>query len=314
MAPRFLMIGACLAGITALWLFQGLSGNRDFVLGLRAEKLAALALVAGSVGMATVLFQTVAQTRILTPAIMGFDALYLLVQSVAVAGLGMVGYASLPAGMKFGLETLLLTGVAVALFGAFLGRAKTNDIARTILTGVILGILFRAGATLVGRLIDPNEYAVVQQASFANFSRPALGTTLWAAIVAIPAMGLALWLGPRLDVLGLGREQAISLGLPHRRMVVASLALVAVLTASSTALVGPVAFFGLIVAALAQTLAPGEPHRIRLVLAAAIAALLLIGGQWVFERVPGLNSTLSVVIEFAGGIVFLALLVKGKIR
>jgi len=316
MRPRTaLLIALLLALAVALWLFQGLGpGNTRFVLGLRATKLAALALVAASVGMATVLFQTVTQNRILTPAIMGFDALYLLIQSLAVAALGTVGFAMLPAGAKFAAETLLMTAVAVALFGALLGRAAPDSIGRTILTGVVLGILFRSGATLIARMLDPNAHAVVQAASFADFGRPAAGTLGWAATVALPAMALALALGPRLDLLALGRERAVPLGLQHRTMVLTTLALVALLTAVSTALVGPVAFFGLIVAGLAHALAPGARHRVLLLTAAALAATLLIGGQWAFERVLGLRATLSVVIEFAGGIFFLALLLKGRIR
>ena len=314
MERKAIVLAALILAMIGVWMLQGLGGNWRFVLALRAEKLAALCLVAAAIGMATILFQTVTQNRILTPAIMGFDSLYLLLQSLAVASLGPVGFSALPAGVKFLAETALLIAVAVLLFGALLGRASANSIARTILTGVILGVLFRSGTALTGRLLDPNDYAVVQQASFANFARPAGDTTLWAALVALPAMGVALWLGPRLDILALGRERAISLGLEHRAMVLTSLALVAMLTAVSTALVGPIAFFGLIVAGLTHALAPGARHVTLLGFAAGLAILILLCGQWIFERLLGMSATLSVVIEFAGGMLFLTLLLKGKIR
>lgn len=314
MQPRIAVLSGLLAIVSALWLFQGLGGNWRFVLDLRLGKLAALLLVAASVGMATILFQTVAQNRILTPAIMGFDALYLLIQSVMIASLGTVGFAGLPTGLKFAAEAAVMAGVAVALFGAMLGQARGDSIGRTILTGVVLGILFRSGATLVTRMLDPNEYSIVQQVSFANFSRPVTETTAWAAMVALPAMAAALWLAPRLDVLALGRDSAISLGLRHRRMVLFTLALVAVLTAVSTALVGPVALFGLIIAGFAHSILPDARHLRLLIAAALIAAVLLVGGQWAFERVLGLKATLSVVIEFLGGVFFLTLLLRGKVR
>ncbi|MFB2594696.1 iron chelate uptake ABC transporter family permease subunit [Paracoccus sp. p4-l81] len=311
--PLWLM-AAALAVISGLWLFQGLSGNVAFILSLRLDKLAALALVAASVGMATVLFQTVAQNRILTPSIMGFDALYLLVQAVGLASLGVTGFVTWPTGAKFLTEVALMSGLAVALFGTLLGRGGARDMGRTILSGVILGILFRAGASLIMRVMDPNAQAVVQSVTFANFSRPSGEMMIWAAMVALPAMAVAIWLGPRLDVLALGRERAIALGLGHRAMVLVTLALVAAMTAVATALVGPVAFFGLIVAALAHALLPGAPHRRLLIAAALIAGLVLIGGQLLFERALGLRATLSVVIEFAGGLLFLILLMRGKIR
>ncbi|HEY0213980.1 MAG TPA: iron chelate uptake ABC transporter family permease subunit [Paenirhodobacter sp.] len=301
----------------ALWMFQGLgSGRRDFILGLRWEKLTALILIGTSVAVATVLFQTVSRNRILTPSIMGFDALYLLIQTLAVAALGVAGFAMLAVGPKFLIETALMAVLALGLFGALLGRGggTADDIARTILTGVVLGILFRAGSSLIGRLLDPNAYATVQAISFANFGRPNAALIGWGAALSLPAIAIALWLGPRLDVLGLGRDRAVTLGLNYRAMVMGTLALTAVLVAVSTALVGPVAFLGLIVAGLTHGLFPAARHRLRLLAAALIACLLLVLGQWVFERILGQQAVLSVVIEFVGGVLFLVLLLRGRIR
>lgn len=310
------LLAVLLGAVSLCWLFQGLSGNRAFILDLRMTKLASLLLIGASVAVATMLFQTVAQNRILTPSIMGFDALYVMVQTLAVGGLGITGYAMLPAGAKFFAEAGVMTLMATALFGLILGRGSVgaNDIGRTILTGVVLGILFRSASSLMGRLLDPNAFAVVQGVTIANFSKPVGALNLWAAVLTLPAIAVALWLGPRLDVLGLGRERAISLGLAHRRMVVGTLILVAILVAVSTALVGPVTFLGLIVAGLTYGLMPGAPHRPRLVAAALIACLLLVAGQWIFERFLGQQATLSVVIEFAGGLMFLYLLLKGRVR
>lgn len=306
-----------LAAACGLWMFQGLGGgNRSFVLELRAQKMVALILVGTAAAVSTLLFQTVAQNRILTPSIMGFDALYVLVQTGAVAGLGAAGFAMLPAGLKFLSEAALMTALALVLFGTLLGRgtASADDIGRTILTGVILGILFRSGSALLARLLDPNAFSVVQSVTFADFSKPQGALLAMGSMIALPLVALALWLGPRLDVLGLGRERAISLGLPYRWLVALVLGVVALLVSVSTALVGPVAFLGLIVAGLAHAVNPGAPHRPRLIAGALIAAVMLVLGQWLFERVLGQTATLSVVIECAGGLMFLALLLKGRIR
>lgn len=319
--PLALRLGALalvLLALVAVWMFQGLGGgNQAFILGLRAQKLAALGTIGASVGVATVLFQTVSGNRILTPSIMGFDALYGLMQVLLVAGLGIVGFAQLNAGAKFLAETALMAGVALLLFGTLL-RGGARDVARTILTGVILGVLFRAGQGLVSRALDPNEFAVVQSATFANFGRPRGEVLAIGMLATAAACAVALWLAPRLDVMALGREKAVTLGLNWRGMVLGVLALVAVLVSVSTALVGPLAFLGLIVAGLAHAALHGLPggarHGALLPVAALIGPVLLIGGQWFFERVLGAQATLSVVIEFAGGLLFLALLLKGKIR
>ncbi|WP_022707014.1 iron chelate uptake ABC transporter family permease subunit [Paracoccus zeaxanthinifaciens] len=309
-----LALAACLLLCAGLWMFQGLGGgNRGFILSLRASKLAALVVVAFAIGVSTVLFQTVAANRVLTPSIMGFDALYVLLQTLLVASLGTAGFASLPPGPKFMAEIALMTAMASLLFGVLLLKGS-RDLPRMILTGVILGVLFRALSSFVGRILDPNAYAVVQSVSFASFNKVQPGLLPFAAAITALAC-LAAWrLAPRLDVLALGRDPAVSLGLRHRGTVLQVLALIAVLVSVSTALVGPVSFFGLIVAGLAHGLMRSTRHAALLPAAALSGAILLVGGQWLFERVLDQGATLSVVVEFAGGLFFLYLLLRGHIR
>lgn len=302
-------------GASALvWMFGGIGGgNRAFILHLRATKLAGLVVVGAAVGVATVLFQTVAANRVLTPSIMGFDALYVLLQAVLVAGLGVAGFAAVPEAVRFLAEVAVMALLAVALFGTLLGRGA-RDIPRTILTGVILGVLFRSLSSFLARIMDPNAFAVVQGVSVASFGAidgallPVAGLLMSGCILG------AIWLAPRLDVMALGREVAVPLGLPFDRLVLATLALVGMLVSVSTALVGPVAFFGLLVAGLAHGLAPSARHAVLLPAAGLIGALILVAGQTLFERLLGQTGTLAVVVEFAGGLFFLFLLLKGRVR
>lgn len=313
-ARPLLWLTLALALASAAYLFWGLSGPRwGFVLGLRAVKLAGMLLVGAAVAVATVLFQTLSRNRILTPQIMGFDALYLLLQTLLVAGLGVTGFASLGSPARFGLEVAAMIALALVLFGLLLGRAG-QDIPRLILTGVILGVLFRSLTSLVARVLDPNAYAVVQQAGFASFAKVDATLLPLAAALVLGCIALALRLGPALDVLALGRPMALSLGLAHDRLLRLVLALVAALVATATALVGPLAFLGLIVAGFAHLLSPSHRHRVLLPVAMLLGALLLVAGQTLFERALGLQSALSVVIEGLGGLFFLWLLLKGKLR
>jgi iron complex transport system permease protein len=88
---------------------------------------------------------------------------------------------------------------------------------------------------------------------------------------------------------------------------------VAVLVSASTALVGPIAFFGLLVANLAY-IAVGHRHRRSLVAAALIAVVAVVGGQAFLEHVLKHGTVLGVIIEFTGGLVFLLLLMRGAYR
>ena len=311
MPDRRLVILAALALLAILaFMTIGLRGNIAFVLQLRGLKLLALLQVAISVAISTVLFQTVTANRILTPSIMGLDALYLLGQTVLVFLLGGLGYASLNSGMKFGTEVLLMIALAmILLWPLLLARMDMNLM---LLMGVTLGLLFRSVSALLSRLIDPNAFAVVQSASFANFNTLRADLTVLGTIITVIAAALSWRARHVLDVIGLGRETAIGLGVDWTKAAASFLLLVSVLVAVSTALVGPVAFFGLLVAAMAERLMKTQSHRLLLPSAALVAVIVLVGGQTVLQHGLGGASTLGVVIEFAGGLVFLLLLVLGN--
>nr|WP_319247013.1 iron chelate uptake ABC transporter family permease subunit [uncultured Celeribacter sp.] len=302
---------ACALAAVA-YLTIGARGDMGFVLSFRGGKLIALCLVAASVAISTVVFQTLSANRILTPAIMGFDALYLLLQTGLVFTLSGVGYASLPPVEKFIVETGVMLIAAMVLFGALLRRG--NDLSKMVLTGIIFGVLFRSLTSLLNRLIDPSEFAVVQSASFAQFN--AVNTDLlWiAGAVTLLACGLLMLRHRKLDVMALGRDTAIALGVNHDRETRLMLGLVAVLVSVSTALVGPVVFFGLLAAALAYRLAGTWRHALLLPLSALTAATILIASQTLFERVLKLSTSVSVVIEALGGLLFLVLILKGSRR
>ena len=76
------------------------------------------------------------------------------------------------------------------------------------------------------------------------------------------------------------------------------------------ALVGPVTFFGLLVSNMAYQLMHTHQHRYTLPATVLLGALLLVGGQMVLERVFSFNTSLSIVVEFLGGLTFIYLLVR----
>ncbi len=313
-ARRVLLALAVLVLVSATaFMTVDANGAWDFVLPFRGTKLAALALVALAVAVSTVLFQTVTDNRILTPAIMGFDSLYILLQTSLVFLLGSARLAGVDHRLRFVVEVLLLVGFAGLLF-RWLFTGARRSLHLLLLVGLILGVLFRSLGTFMQRLIDPNEFAVLQDAFFASFNGvdPAL-LGVSSVLVAI-ACAMAWRIRRTFDVLLLGRPTATMLGVEHRRVVTQVLVVVAVLVAVSTALVGPVTFFGLLVAHLAYLVVGSHRHRYVLPAAVAVAVVCLVGGQTVLERVLGYDTALSIVIEFLGGIVFLGLLLRDARR
>ncbi|WP_335946755.1 iron chelate uptake ABC transporter family permease subunit [Salipiger bermudensis] len=310
---RVLWLGLALLVLCGAFLAWQLRQPVGFILGLRAAKLGALVCVGAATGAATVLFQTVAGNRLLTPGLVGFDALFVLMQTLLVLVLGGVGAAAIPAGPRFLMEVAALGVASVALFGLLL-RRDARDITRMILTGIILGVLLRGLSSMVQRLMDPSDFAVVQQAMFASFGRVDPQQLTFSAVLLLAAMAVALRMAPALDVAGLGRDTARGLGLNHDRVVMTALLLMAAMVSVSTALVGPITFLGLLTASLARQVTGSHRHAVLLPAAAILGALILVAGQFLFERLLGSQSALAVIVEFFGGLVFLFLVLKRRRR
>lgn len=309
---RLLCLAAAALLCIAAYMLIGLRGNIGFVLALRATKLAALLQVSVSIAISTVIFQTITNNRILTPSIMGLDALYLFGQMLLVFLLGGMGYAALDPQLKFGGEILLLMALAAGLLLPML-RRKT-DMGLMLLAGVIFGVLFRSLQSLLARIIDPNDFAVAQGASFANFNDVRTDLLIFAAILTLMGAAIAWRSRHLLDIVALGADSATGLGVTWTKTVTGLLLLVSALVAVSTALVGPVAFFGLLVVAVAERIVDTRRHAALLPAAALAAIVILVGGQTLFQHGLGNSSTLGVVIEFAGGLAFLILLFLGSRR
>ncbi len=308
------LLSACFALISMVWLMQGLpERGMSFVVELRLVKLIGLTVVGAALAMSTVLFQTVACNRVLTPSIMGFDALYVLLQTALVASLGIAGVSAIPSLDRFLYSVGSLCVLATLLFGTLMGDG-IRDIPRTILTGVVLGVLFRSANSFLIMVLDPDTFAAVQTSQVASFNVIDPTILPWAAAACIGAGLVALVLGPALDVLALGRDVSVPLGLPYKALAIGSLAIVTLLVSVSTALVGPITFFGLLVVGIARSLTQSRTHRMFLPVASLVAAIILVAGQFVFERIAEMRGTLSVVVEFFGGLFFVYLLLKGRAR
>ncbi|WP_428978781.1 iron chelate uptake ABC transporter family permease subunit [Brenneria tiliae] len=306
---RLWLLGALALAAMAIFMTINLGSNLRYILTHRGLMLGTMLLVAFAASASTVLFQTVTNNRILTPSIMGFEALFVLIQTVLVFVFGVRGLPALGIQGKFFMEALLLVLFSAVLY-RWLFTGNRNNLHLVLLVGIICGTLFRSMSNLMQRLLDPSEFAIVQGRMFATFTRAApelIG--LSAAIAALVAV--MIWrMRFRFDVLALGRSTAINLGLDYKRSVTVILLLVSVLVAISTALVGPLTFLGFMVANLAYMIIGTSQHRFLLPAAFLLGIIALVGGQLILEHLLDMSGALSVVIEFIGGSLFILLLLK----
>lgn len=306
---RLLIMAVAVAVSLVAFLTLNQRAGWAFTLSFRGEKLVALILVAYSIALSTLVFQTLTGNRILAPGVMGFDSLYVLIQTSLVFFAGSALLYSMPPELKWLLEVLVLTVMTCSLY-LWLFHYQRRDLHTLVLIGIVFGILFRSLSALIGRLIDPVEFDFLQDNLFASFNTVQSELLGLSAVICI-LVSLYLWRHRyHLDVMALGEAAAINLGLKYRSLVMTCLISVSVLVAVSTALVGPVTFFGLMVVNMAYYLAGTHQHRYLIPMATGVAVLSLVGGQAVLEHVLRYGTALSIIIEFVGGLFFILLVIR----
>ncbi|WP_375644075.1 MULTISPECIES: iron chelate uptake ABC transporter family permease subunit [unclassified Bartonella] len=279
----------------------------------RLTKLASLLLIAYAISVSTVLFQTVVNNRLLTPSIMGFDQLYILIKTVTIYFLGSLSLPFLNEEGQLVLESLILIIFSISLF-RWLFSGSLKGLHLTLLIGVVLGGFFFSLRMFMQLQLNPDQMMNLTDIMFANFNKFNTSLISFATII-IFIISLIGWRSRHLlDILSLGRENALNLGVDYHKSATAILIFVSILVSISTALVGPVTFFGLLVANLSYELSPQAKHSIVVPIAILLAIICLVGGQFILEQVFNMAGRLSFIIEFCGGITFLILLMKGKLK
>lgn len=296
-------------GLTILYLTIGANGNWEYVLPRRGYKIAAIILTGATIAFSTMVFQTITNNRILTPSIIGLDSLYLLLQTFIIFTFGSLSVVMINKYINFGLSIVLMVIFAAILFKLLFKREGQN-IYFLLLVGLVFGTLFGSLSTFMQVLIDPNEFLMVQNRMFASFNN--VNTDIfWISFLLIIVVSIYSYRYVKyLDVLSLGKEHAVNLGVNYDQIVKRLLIIIAILVAIATALVGPITFLGLLVANVAHEFMKSYQHKYLISGAILISIVALVGGQLIVERIFSFSTPLSVIINFVGGVYFLYLLLK----
>ncbi|MFP3388739.1 iron chelate uptake ABC transporter family permease subunit [Brevibacillus sp. SIMBA_040] len=295
--------------LIAIFMLIDAGGNWDYVLPRRLKKILAIVLTGTIIAFSTMVFQTITNNRILTPSIIGLDSLYMFIQTFVIFAFGSTHITLLNKNINFLISAGVMVLFAMLLY-KFLFKREGQNIYFLLLIGIIFGTLFNSLATFMQVLIDPNEFQVVQDKMFASFNN-VNSDLLVISFILVIAIAIYFWRYMKyLDVLALGRDQAVNLGIDYDFVVKRFLIVIALLVSIATALVGPITFLGLLVANLAHQFLKTYQHKYLLAGSSLISIVALVGGLLVVERVFTFSTTLSVIVNFIGGVYFIYLLLK----
>lgn len=301
--------------IVAAFLFIGVKFHNHkllrYAMKLRIPKVIAMIITAFAIGAATIIFQSVINNTIVTPCLLGMNALYTLIHTSVVFVLGSGSILFTNDNLSF-LVDLVLMGIIATVVYSWLFKMTGHNVLYVLLVGTVLTSFFSSIQSTLTRVMDPNEYDTLLTSLVASFSNINSEIIIFSVIIlaligVIFRKELAL-----LDVITLGKEQAINLGVDYDRCIRRLLLAVTLCIAVATAMVGPISFLGLIIANISRQLLKTYRHTQLIAGAALMGVIALIGGQFIVERVFVYSILISVFITVAGGIYFLYLILKGS--
>lgn len=283
----------------------------QYAMKIRTPKLIVMLITAFAIGGASIVFQSIINNTIVTPCLLGMNSLYTLIHTAVVFCAGSASVLASNPNLSFAVD-LLLMGVVATLVYSYLFRKTNHNILYVLLIGTVLSSFFSSIQSTMTRIMDPNEYDTLLNTLVASFSN------INSEIIVFSLVLLALlifWLRKELallDVLTLGKAQAINLGVDYDRCVRRLLLGVTLCIAIATAMVGPISFLGLIIANLARQLLKTYRHTYLILGSALFGMFVLVGGQLLVEHVFSYAIPVSVFITVGGGIYFLYLLLNNR--
>lgn len=304
---------AALAVIAYLLVDANIGNERlfSFALRIRAPKIAAMLIAGFAIGAASIVFQSIIANTIVTPCLLGMNALYTLIHTAVyfVAGSGSV--FAVNANAAFAVDLMIMAFAATVIYG-FLFKKTNYNVLYVLLIGTVLTSFFGSIQSTLVRVMDPNEYDSLLTTLVASFSN-VNAEIIAVAVVVLAAIIAALWrdLG-LLDVITLGKDQAVNLGVDYDRTIRRLLLGVVLFIAVATAMVGPISFLGLIIANLARQLLQTYRHTQLIAGSALFGVVTLVAGQLIVEHLFSYAVPVSVFITIGGGVYFLYLLLRAR--
>lgn len=275
----------------------------------RLVALVAMLIAAVCQSLATVTFQTITANRVITPSLLGFESLYSAIHTSTIYFFGASALIDFTGLRAFSIQLIIMMGLSLVLYGTLL-RREESDIDTMLLIGVVLGQGLRSLSSFMRRLLSPSEFDILQARLFASVNHADEDYfPLVIPLIIVTSIVLFSYCS-KLNVLSLGREISTNLGLNYRNDRIGCLVIVSILTSISTALVGPMTFFGFLLAAMTYQIVPSYDHKYILPMSIALGFVILTVAYFFVNHIFNAQGVVTIVIELFGGLAFLITILR----
>lgn len=275
----------------------------------RIVALVSMIIAAVCQSLSTVAFQSTTSNRVITPSLLGFEALYSTIHTATIFLFGASTFINFSGLGSFVFQVVAMVFMSLILYGWLLS-GKYGNLQLMLLVGIIIGTGLKSLSSFMRRLLAPSEFDILQARLFGSVNNADSEYFIVAIPIVIVAVLLIFAYSKKLNVLSLGKDICASLGINYKFGVIYTLILVSVLMSISTALIGPLTFYGFLVATLCYQVAPTYDHRYIFPMALAIGFLILTGAYFFMYHVFDAQGVVSVIIEMFGGLTFLIVILR----
>lgn len=282
--------------------------TQNIIWEIRFPRVLLGAMCGAGLALCGVLMQCVTKNPIAEPYILGISsgASCGAVAVIVLGGISTIGINSISTGAFVGS---IISGVLVFAIGTQMG--KTTSTTRLVLTGMAISTIFSALTNLLIYSADNSNQA--KNALF--WTVGSLGGAKWDVlllpfIILIIVIIASFMMSKSLDILLLGDDSAIILGINVKLIKSIILILATLLTSSLVAITGAIGFIGLVVPHICRTIA-GSDHKKLIVLSSLIGSIFLIISD-IFARglFPPIEIPIGIITSLVGGPFFLYLISK----
>lgn len=290
------MIAGQVFDIRQTWTAQ----EEQVVLGSRLPRVLLALVIGAGLALSGATLQAVFRNPLVSPQVVGVSngASFGGVLAM-VLGLGYLGLVSFSFAM----------GMAALALVIWIGRSRTgSSILMIVLGGVVVSALFSALVSFMTLIADP--YTELPSIVFWLMGSLAAASPVKVLIAVIPIGlgGIVIFaLRWRINILSLGDQDAVSLGVNPKPLRILLLVMVSLMTAGAVAVVGVIGWVGLVVPHFARLLI-GPDHRVLLPMSALIGGGYLTLIDTLSRSVTATELPVGILTAIIGAPVFIALL------
>ncbi|MBP1613727.1 MAG: iron transporter [Bacteroidetes bacterium] len=307
-------LGSVSLSLSDIW--NTLAGNsndmiyREIILNHRMPKALTAILAGAALSVAGVMMQTLFHNPLAGPDVLG-------VTSGASLGVALLtlGASALPFGFVagWGQVTAAVTGSIGVLLLVIIVSIRIPQTVSLLIIGMMFGNFAGAIVSILQSVSNPDMLKLFITWTFGSLSSVSWEQMWIMAPVILIGISLAFILQKQLNVLLLGKNYAIGLGISVMRLRLLVIFATALLAGTSTAFTGPIAFIGITMPHIARGIMGTSNHRVILPTSILCGASTMLICD-IISQLPSAQGTLPInaVTALFGAPVIVWIIIKNK--